>query len=162
MTSSLRFRLLENPGGDWASFVPMIGGWSNERLSIARGDGDSGQALEATARPVTADASDAPQGPGIFALRWFACAASDAAEFVALSAAAWPAFEAATPGTQIFGLFRADAPHDLTRFLLCTRYPSLAAWETSRTDTTTPEFRRRAALTRRTQVSVWRLATGLA
>lgn len=166
---SLRFRLLTTADGDWASFVPMIGGWSDERLSIARGDGDSGLALEATARPVTEDASGAPQGPGIFALRWFWCAADAADEFVALSAAAWPAFEAGTPGTRIFGLFKAEDvndhndphdrqdPQDPARFLLCTRYPSLAAWESSRTDTTTPDFRRRAALTRRTQVTVWRL-----
>src|SRR4051812_923566 len=139
----------------------MIGGWSDERLSVAAGGDGPGLGLTATARPESADPAGAPSGAGIFALRWFECAAGDADEFVELSSSAWPAFEAGTPGTRIFGLFRADANEasgDAARFLLCTRYPSLAAWESSRADTRSPQFRRRAEMTRRTQVSVWRLA----
>lgn len=158
---TLAFRLLDGPSGDWATFVPLIGAWSDERLSIARGEGaagDAGQRLVATARPLSAGADDAPAGPGVFALRWFECRAPDAEEFVELSASAWPAFEASTPGARIFGLFQSlDAPAGVSRLLLCTRYPSLAAWESSRADTHSPQFRRRAELTVRTQVTLWRL-----
>src|SRR4051812_44600414 len=142
----------------------MIGGWSDERLSVAAGGDGPGLGLTATARPESADPAGAPSGAGIFALRWFECAAADADEFVELSSSAWPDFEAGTPGTRIFGLFRADAndasdaPGEAGRFLLCPRSPSRAAWESSRTDTRSPQFRRRAEMTRRTQVSVWRLA----
>ena len=153
------FSLRRDGSGDWASFVPLIGGWTDERISIAVGAEVPGERLVATARPVDADASNAPAGPGVFALRWFECRATDAAELVDLSAAAWPAFEAGTPGTRIFGLFRVEPDEgDTSRFLLCTRYPSVSAWETSRADTDTPEFRRRRELTRRSQVSLWRLA----
>ena len=153
------FRLLDDATGDWASFLPLIGAWSDERLSLATGGDGPGAPLWATARPTTAEAAEAPSGPGVFALRWFECARADADELVELSAAAWPAFEAATPGTRIFGLFRAeDGPGGDARFLLCTRYPALAAWESSRADTATPAFRRRAGLTTRSRVGLWRLA----
>src|SRR4051812_25395050 len=85
--------------------------------------------------PATTDhPSNAPGGSGVFALRWFTCAAADADEFVTLSASAWPEFEAANPGTRVFGLFRAlgggdagpsgatgptEADPDVARFLLC-------------------------------------------
>lgn len=153
-----RFTLRDDDLGDWASFVPLIGGWTDERASIAVGGDGPGPVLVATARPSTPDAVDAPTGPGVFALRWFECEPADADELVELSTAAWPAFEAGTPGTTIFGLFRVEEPDAAAaRFLLCTRYPSVSAWETSRADTDTPEFRRRRALTRRSQVSLWRL-----
>lgn len=156
-----RFSLRDDDAGAWASFLPVIGGWTDERVSIAVGAEGTGVPLVATARPASTDSADAPVGPGVFALRWFECAAGDADELVALSAAAWPAFEEGTPGTRIFGLFRVDEPEaERARFLLCTRYPSVAAWETSRADTDSPEFRRRRALTRRSQVSLWRLGTG--
>lgn len=161
MTRSFRWR--DDDGGEWASFRPLIGGWLDERVSIASGDAGPGGLLTATARPMSSDRDDAPVGPGVFALRWFECRPDDATEFVELSAAAWPAFEAANAGTRIFGLFRAGDPDadrapGAARLLLCTRYPSLAAWESSRADTRSPEFRRRAELTLRTQVSIWRLA----
>ncbi|MBK5222732.1 MAG: hypothetical protein JJE52_07620 [Acidimicrobiia bacterium] len=155
---ALRFRLLTNSIGSWAVFAPLIGHWSNERLSIAPGEDGPGLQLVATARPTSTLPLDAPVGPGIFALRWFECADPDADEFVDLSVGAWPAFEDGTPGTRIFGLFRTDPAPDMVRFLLCTRYPDLAAWQSSRVDTNTPDFSRRRALTRRTQVSIWRLA----
>ena len=113
----------------------------------------------ATARPVDASDDHRPVCPGVFALRWFECAPQDADALVALSEAAWPAFEEGTPGTRIFGLFRvgaSDAP--VARFLLCTRYPSISGWESSRADTDSVEFRRRRELITRSQVSLWRLA----
>lgn len=153
------FRLLQDGTGTWAAFRPFIGAWSDERLSLDVSADGPGTALTATARPVTSDASNAPCGPGVFALRWFECEPAHADEFVELSAGAWPAFEEGTPGPRVFGLFRAAEPAgDSTRFLLCTRYPSLAGWESSRADTGSREFRRRAELTRRTQVTLWRLA----
>lgn len=155
-----RFWMGTQGTGGWATFTPLIGGWSDEVVTLTAGDGGepTGVTLVATARPTTADAASAPTGPGVFALRWFECAIGDAEEFVSLSAAAWPAFEAANEGTRIFGLFQAvEAAEGRARFLLCTRYPSLAGWETSRADTRSPEFRHRAQLTRRTQVTLWRL-----
>jgi hypothetical protein len=153
-----RFTLRDDDAGDWASFVPLIGGWTDERVSIAVGRHQTGLPLVATARPTGPDDAEAPVGPGVFALRWFECDIDDADELVALSVAAWPDFEAGTPGTRIFGLFRADeADPERARFLLCTRYPSVAAWETSRADTDSTEFRRRRALIRRSQVSLWGL-----
>lgn len=153
------FTLRSDESGDWASFRPLIGGWTDERVSIGSGAAADGVPLVATARPVDADLVHAPVGPGVFALRWFECDPGAAEELVELSVAAWPAFEAGTPGTRIFGLFRADpdAP-GAARVLLCTRYPSVAAWETSRADTDTAAFRRRRALTQRSQVSLWTLA----
>jgi hypothetical protein len=154
-----RFTLRSDGAGDWASFVPVIGGWTDQRLSIASGVHEEGEILVATARPLDATEEHRPVGPGVFALRWFECAPHDADELVELSEAAWPAFEDGTPGTRIFGLFRAgpsDAP--VARFLLCTRYPSVAGWESSRADTDSAEFRRRRELITRSQVSLWRLA----
>lgn len=154
-----RFTLREDDQGSWASFTPLIGGWTDERLSIDVGLTEGGDRMVATARPVDAADANAPVGPGVFALRWFECVPSDADELVALSEAAWPAFEAGTPGTQIFGLFKVGEQEGaVARFLLCTRYPSVAAWETSRADTNSAEFRRRRELTTRSQVSLWRLA----
>ena len=152
------FTLRTDESGDWAAFRPLIGGWTDERVSIAVGAAADGVSLVVTARPVDPDLAHAPVGPGVFALRWFECDPAAAEELVELSVAAWPAFEAGTPGTRIFGLFRADPDASApARFLLCTRYPSVAAWETSRTDTDTAAFRRRRALTQRSQVSLWSL-----
>lgn len=153
-----RFTLRRDGAGDWASFVPVIGGWTDERLSISTGVQEGGEILVATARPLDGAPDRRPVGPGVFALRWFECAPQDADELVALSEAAWPAFEEGTPGTRIFGLFRvgtSDAP--VARFLLCTRYPSVGGWESSRADTDSAEFRRRRELITRSQVSLWRL-----
>ena len=154
-----RFTLREDDQGGWASFTPLVGGWTDERVSIDGGLTDGGERMVATARPVDGTEANAPVGPGVFALRWFECVPSDAEELVALSEAAWPAFEAGTPGTQIFGLFRVGEQEGaVARFLLCTRYSNVAAWETSRADTNSEEFRRRRELTTRSQVSLWRLA----
>ncbi len=155
-----RFTFRHDDLGGWASFVPLIGGWTDERLSISVGIETDGEPLVATVRPLDSRPENAPVGPGVFALRWFECAPRDADELVALSEAAWPAFEAGTEGTRVFGLFRAGVVDDGTvaRFLLCTRYASVSGWDASRADTDSPEFRRRRELTLRSQVSLWRLA----
>jgi hypothetical protein len=153
-----RFHLRSDSAGDWASFVPLIGGWSDERLSIGSGAHEDGEVLVATARPVDTAEDHRPVGPGVFALRWFECAPHDAEELVHLSESAWPAFEEGTPGTRIFGLFRVGTSDAVVaRFLLCTRYPNVAGWESSRADTDSAEFRRRRELITRSQVSLWRL-----
>lgn len=155
-----RFTFRRDALGTWASFVPLIGGWTDERVSIAVGIEPDGEPLVATARPLDASPDHAPTGPGVFALRWLECAPRDADELVELSEAAWPAFEASVEGTRVFGLFRVGMTDDGTvaRFLLCTGYASVSGWDATRADTDSAEFRRRRELTTRSQVSLWRLA----
>ena len=104
--------------------------------------------LETTARPTT---DELPRLEGVYALREFVTDPADVEELVALSAEAWPVFEATNPGVHVLGLFR-----DLDvegRLLLVTRYPDLAAWESSRNS---PEFQRRNALTKASIVRTYR------
>jgi len=85
--------------------------------------------LVPTARP-EGGAPPPPLAPGgVFAHRWFDVAPEHVEEIVALSAEAWPVFEAAYE-TTIHGLFRAVAPAG--RLLLVTRYASVGEWENSR------------------------------
>jgi len=93
---------------------------------IARWDAEL---LVPTARPAEPETLRAP---GVYAHRWFVVAKTDLAEFVDLSAGAWPAFEAAYDA-RIAGLWRSvQSGPAIERLLLVTRYPSLAAWEKSR------------------------------
>lgn len=111
-----------------------------------------------TARPAERPTGLDPSG--VYAHRWFDVAAADVDEVVALSASAWPDFEAGTPGTRIIGLFRVlDLPEPDGRLLLLTYYPSLAAWESSRaTEGSAREaFIRRHQLTESTIVRTYRL-----
>lgn len=120
--------------------------------------------LVATVRP---EAAIPPHEDGVYAHRWFECAADDWDEFLSLSHDAWPDFESSFEGTRIVGLWRSlDTPTGLARALLVTRYASLAAWERSRPYTPGPrgeaanaraKFLRRAELTQRTIVRVARL-----
>ncbi len=104
--------------------------------------------LEATVRPTS---GEPPALEGVYALREFVVAAEDLDEMVALSDAAWPTFEGDNPGVRILGLFRVvDEPG---RLLLVTRYPNLAAWESSRNS---PEFLRRNASTKSSIVRTYR------
>ena len=123
----------------------------------------STERLVPTVRP-TSDV--AVSGDGVWAHRWFEIDPSNLDEFVELSAGAWPQFESAHDGTQVFGLFHSQ--DDPSRLLLVTRYASLAMWEQSRpynpsptegTDQARANFMRRAELTRRTIVRVGRLLT---
>ena len=127
------------------------------------------EALASTLRP----AAPAPlTEPGIYAHRRFELDDGDWEEFLALSEAAWPDFEAVNSGCQILGLWRssASAPGSVSA-LLVTRYPSLAAWERSRPYAAQPldedkleawmaakaAFARRAELTKRSIVRTYRL-----
>ena len=151
-------------GAVWGVFTPQIGAASEtlevivpgELASPATARVASTTELTATVRPTSDD--PLPLDDGVWALRWFEIDPSDWDEFLALSEGAWPGFEAANPGTRIHGFFRAGA--DGERVLLVTRYPSLAAWETSRNvddDGGRANFRRRHELTRSTIVRTYRL-----
>lgn len=85
--------------------------------------------LVPTARPVGGGQPEPLESGGVFAHRWFDVAPEHVEEIVALSAEAWPAFEAAFEA-RIHGLFRAVAPAG--RLLLMTRYASVGEWEKSR------------------------------
>lgn len=150
----------------WALLVAQIGARADEvELIVATGAApalttatvESVQPLEATVRPTTGDRIT---DEGAVALRWFQIVESDWPEFLALSEGAWPGFEAAHEGVRIHGFFRT--PDDPTRVLLVTRYPSLAAWETSRNapdHAGGADFRRRHELTVSTIVRTYRPIT---
>ena len=160
---ALRTELADAGVDVWLLLSAQIGARSDEVELLVAGDGppslrtavvEAVQPLEATVRPTT---TDRVADDGVFALRWFQIVASDWPEFLALSEGAWPGFEAANEGVRIHGFFRA--PDDPTRVLLVTRYPSLAAWETSRDaadDAGGANFRRRHELTVATIVRTYR------
>lgn len=90
---------------------------------------------------------------GVHVHRWFEVESASFDEFVALSAEAWPDFEARFDA-QIFGLFdltsgRVGDPPGRRHLLLITRYASHGVWEDSRDPTTAAmqTFARRAMLT---------------
>ena len=147
----------------WALLVAQIGARADEVELIVATDEppalttatvESARALEATVRPTTVERIT---DDGVVALRWFEIVETDWPEFLALSEGAWPGFEAANDGVRIHGFFRT--PDDPTRVLLVTRYPSLAAWETSRNgpdEAGGANFRRRHELTVSTIVRTYR------
>ena len=147
----------------WGLFVPQIGDPSESLVLITAGGGadlpakvDALERITATVRPTSAE----PLAPddGVYALRWFEIDPADWDEFLALSEGAWPGFEGANPGVRIQGFFRSGV--DGERVLLVTRYPSLAAWETSRNvddDGGRANFARRHQLTKSTIVRTYRL-----
>jgi hypothetical protein len=151
-------------GPRWGLFAPQIGDTSESLVLITPGpEVPAGLPGAAEATPITATVrptSDEPLAAddGVYAHRWFDIDPADWDEFLALSEGAWPGFEAANPGVRIHGFFRAGA--DGERVLLVTRYPSLAAWETSRNvddEGGRANFRRRHELTKSTIVRTYRL-----
>ena len=158
-----------------AQFTPQLGWAANEGAVLVREDAPqavfdvvsanarvtSRHRLTPTARP--ADGAALRAG-GIYVHRWFTVGAGDVAEFVRLSAEAWPKFEGQFE-TVIFGLLQADRTSDdiaadQTRLLLLTWYKDHGVWETSRDPTTESMqiFLRRQALTRHTQAASTLLA----
>ncbi|MFI4975364.1 MAG: hypothetical protein ACHP84_12565 [Caulobacterales bacterium] len=108
--------------------------------------------LEPTVRPTP---NSVLKPGGIYVHRWFEVRPDDIAEFVALSAEAWPDFEGRFDA-QIFGLFRAGTDRaDKARLLLITRYANHGVWEDSRDPTTSAmqTFARRALLTLQTRAA---------
>jgi hypothetical protein len=156
--------------GRWGLFAPQIGdtsetlvliapepNWRQSRVADApyclQKDEDG---ITATVRPTSTE--PLPPDDGVYAHRWFDIDPAEWDEFLALSEGAWPGFEAASPGVRIHGFFRAGEQGE--RVLLVTRYPSLAAWETSRNapdEAGGANFRRRHELTRSTIVRTYRL-----
>ena len=156
--------LRDELGTRWGLFVPQIGAASEtveviipgELPALADATVEAVDRITATVRPTTPDAL--PADDGVYAHRWFDIDPADWDEFLALSEGAWPGFEAANPGVRIHGFFRAGEQGE--RVLLVTRYPSLAAWETSRNatdDAGGANFRRRHELTKTTTVRTYRL-----
>jgi hypothetical protein len=112
--------------------------------------------LRPTVRP-TAEAVLAPGG--IYVHRWFEVGSASVAEFIDLSAQAWPDFEGRFDA-RIFGLFELTSewdgsPADSRHLLLVTRYASHGVWEDSRDPTTEAmqTFTIRAQLTRSTRAA---------
>lgn len=155
--------VIRGAGDRWGLFVPQIGDTSDSLVLITAADGvpqgvdarvHAVDRIVATVRPTATDPLAADDG--VYAHRWFDIDPADWDEFLALSEGAWPGFEGANPGVRIHGFFRSGDD----RVLLVTRYPSLAAWETSRNasdDAGGANFRRRHQLTRSTIVRTYRL-----
>jgi hypothetical protein len=144
-----------------AVFAPLLGFASDQALVLARAGADLSGApgvlaaeahrLAPTLRP-TADAE--PEPKGIYVHNWFTVDADAVDEFVALSAEAWPDFEARFD-TRIYGLFLAaetevDREAGRRRLLLMTNYRDLGEWQVSRDPTSAAKqvFLRRRELTR--------------
>jgi len=153
-------------GIGWASDeVPVILAGDPEsalaaRVAAAGGEVERVIRLVATVRPT--DIEPPELVGGVVALRTFEVAESDAAEFVELSAAAWPTFEELY-AARVLGLFRQSDPAAHLTFLLATWYDSLSEWERSReavgaqsgpASDAGRRFRRRREITLRTQVRI--------
>ncbi len=137
--------------------IPRLGPGAEIALAETR-------ALRPVARGTTLP--DTARG-GIVTRRWFILPEADAPELVRLSTTAWESFEDDTAGRP-FGLWQDDAPRadGLAHIMLLTHYPSLTAWDESRSWKPGPEaqkrrdewaamFTRRRALLRDTWVEVW-------
>lgn len=172
---------IADAGGEvLGQFFPQLGWASDEAAVLLRWTQDSAareriltsiagdapariawrHALTPTLRPASDGARLKPGG--IYVHRWFHVASAQVEEFVSLSGAAWPDFEARFDAN-IFGLFAT--PSDVegeTSLLLITRYASHGVWEDSRDPTTEAMqlFARRQALTRRTQAASTLLRAG--
>ena len=118
--------------------------------------------LIASVRPIS---PEPPVASGVYAHRWFDIREESWSEFLRLSEAAWPDFEACH-GARIVGFFRSlDVGAPDARVLLLTNYPSLAVWESSRMEHAREEselrvrehFARRHELTLSTIVRTTRL-----
>ncbi|HEY9217591.1 MAG TPA: hypothetical protein VIO94_06040, partial [Phenylobacterium sp.] len=137
-------------------------GWpANEMAVLVRGDGEPG-ALAAVERldvvPLTPTIrprpSDTLTAGGVYVHRWFHVLAQARDEFVALSGQGWGDFEGRFEA-KVFGLLTADeAPGEIVRFLLITRYGDHGEWERSRD----PSTAAMQTFTRRQQLTVWTTA----
>ena len=148
-------------------FVAQLGWEASETALLAERGGGEDKAFEGllaasevvdsvshTLKPTVRPLPDAALTPGgIYVHRWFEVNRSLVAEFIDLSARAWPGFEAQFDA-RIFGLFELTSewegsPADSHHLLLVTRYASHGVWEDSRDPTTEAmqTFARRAQLT---------------
>jgi hypothetical protein len=154
-------------------FVAQLGWEAAEAALLAERGGREDQALQAlldapevvssvahTLKPTVRPQADSAITPGgVYVHRWFEVSQASVADFIDLSAQAWPGFEALFDA-EIFGLFevtseQTGAPADSRHLLLITRYASHGAWEDSRDPTTEAmqTFARRAQLTLSTRAA---------
>jgi hypothetical protein len=152
-------------------FVPQLG-WEAAQAALLVERGDRA-ALEATsaapevtscefhelAPTIRPTAGAALKPGGIYVHRWFEVDSSAFNEFIALSAEAWPDFEARFDA-DIFGLFELTSARlgdaaGHKHLLLLTRYGSHGVWEDSRDPSTAAmqTFARRAMLTLSTRAA---------
>ena len=150
-------------------FAPLLGYASNEAL-VLTDERASPEAVLKGSRVAAAEwrrmsptlrphQNARPEPGGIYVHNWFTIDAAGFDEFVQLSGAAWPDFEAGFDA-RIYGLFAvepqaAETAAGARRLLLMTRYADLGEWQRSRDPATEAMqiFARRRALT---QVSLAR------
>jgi hypothetical protein len=144
-------------------FTPQLGFASNEVAVLMHAQGTLSRAPhivtrthETLAPTIRPQPGDALKSGGIYVHRWFTVDDPGLAEFIDISARAWPGFEGEFDVT-IFGLFTAErSEHDIaqgqTRLLLLTWYRDHGEWEASRRPTREPGglFMKRHQLTRST------------
>ncbi|MFC3070379.1 hypothetical protein [Phenylobacterium soli] len=145
-------------------FAPLLGYASNEALvltderatsdAVLRGTGAASAEWSRMSPTLRPHQNARPETGGIYVHNWFTIDGAAFDEFVQLSGAAWPDFEAKFDA-RIYGLFAveptaAERNAGARRLLLMTRYADLGEWQKSRDPTTEAMqiFARRRELTR--------------
>lgn len=145
-------------------FTPLLGFASNEALvltddraspdAVLKGSGVVAAERHRMSPTLRPHQESRPAGGGVYVHNWFSIDADSFDEFVRLSGAAWPDFEARFEA-QIFGLFAlepttSEKADGSRRLLLMTRYRDLGEWQKSRDPATDAMqiFLRRRELTR--------------
>lgn len=145
-------------------FAPLLGYASNEALvltderassdAVLRGSGVTAAEWTRMSPTLRPHQNARPESGGIYVHNWFTVDGEAFDEFVQLSGAAWPDFEARFDA-RIYGLFAAEPTASeraakSRRLLLMTRYADLGEWQKSRDPTTEAMqiFARRRELTR--------------
>jgi hypothetical protein len=145
-------------------FAPLLGYASNEALvltdqratsdAVLMGSGAAAAEWTRMSPTLRPHQNARPEAGGVYVHNWFTIDGQAFDEFVQLSGAAWPDFEARFEA-KIYGLFAvepqaAETAAGARRLLLMTRYKDLGAWQASRDPTTDAMkiFARRRELTR--------------
>jgi hypothetical protein len=145
-------------------FAPLLGYASNEALvltdqratsdAVLMGSGVAAAEWTRMSPTLRPHQNALPEPGGVYVHNWFTIDGAAFDEFVQLSGAAWPDFEARFDA-KIFGLFAvepqaAETAAGARRLLLMTRYADLGEWQKSRDPTTEAMkiFLRRRELTR--------------
>lgn len=145
-------------------FAPLLGYASNEALvltdarvasdAVLKGSGAASAEWRRMSPTLRPHQGARPEAGGIYVHNWFTIDAAGFDEFVQLSGAAWPDFEARFE-TKIYGLFAVEPQASETAvgsrlLLLMTRYRDLGEWQASRDPTSEAMqiFARRRELTR--------------
>ena len=144
-------------------FAPLLGYASNEALvltderatsdAVLKGSGVAAAEWRRMSPTLRPHQGARPEPGGVYVHNWFTIDAEALDEFVQLSGAAWPDFEAKFDA-KIYGLFSVEPQAGETaagarRLLLMTRYRDLGEWQKSRDPTSEAMkiFVRRRALT---------------